>query len=125
MLAAALVICLSRLRIECNRFIKVGDCLGVLTRAFKDCPTNLVSSRILGIALYGLRSQFEGFVGVAPFMGRPGALQEFRYVCALEATEKDCGQRAKKQPCARSEEHTSELQSRGHLVCRLLLEKKK
>src|SRR5207253_11450898 len=30
------------------------------------------------------------------------------------------------QPAAkmRSEEHTSELQSRGHLVCRLLLEKK-
>src|SRR5690625_7039652 len=27
-------------------------------------------------------------------------------------------------PDARSEEHTSELQSRGHLVCRLLLEKK-
>src|SRR5215813_14413830 len=28
-------------------------------------------------------------------------------------------------PCPRSEEHTSELQSRPHLVCRLLLEKKK
>src|SRR5439155_2354353 len=28
-------------------------------------------------------------------------------------------------PDPRSEEHTSELQSRGHLVCRLLLEKKK
>src|SRR6266581_8896699 len=28
-------------------------------------------------------------------------------------------------PCARSEEHTSELQSPVHLVCRLLLEKKK
>src|SRR5690625_5421680 len=28
-------------------------------------------------------------------------------------------------PIGRSEEHTSELQSRGHLVCRLLLEKKK
>src|SRR5690625_6876966 len=28
-------------------------------------------------------------------------------------------------PPVRSEEHTSELQSRGHLVCRLLLEKKK
>src|SRR5690625_5892932 len=26
--------------------------------------------------------------------------------------------------CSRSEEHTSELQSRGHLVCRLLLDKK-
>src|SRR3989442_13503958 len=28
-------------------------------------------------------------------------------------------------PATRSEEHTSELQSRPHLVCRLLLEKKK
>src|SRR5690625_5498319 len=28
-------------------------------------------------------------------------------------------------PVPRSEEHTSELQSRGHIVCRLLLEKKK
>src|SRR2546422_7286457 len=29
------------------------------------------------------------------------------------------------RPLSRSEEHTSELQSRLHLVCRLLLEKKK
>src|SRR5437870_10727195 len=40
------------------------------------------------------------------------------------------GRRARLRPGARlrrrrrSEEHTSELQSRGHLVCRLLLEKK-
>src|SRR5437660_9740027 len=33
-----------------------------------------------------------------------------------------CGER---EAGIRSEEHTSELQSRGHLVCRLLLEKKK
>src|SRR2546422_6494573 len=33
-----------------------------------------------------------------------------------------CGMRV---PSMRSEEHTSELQSRLHLVCRLLLEKKK
>src|SRR2546422_8527127 len=32
---------------------------------------------------------------------------------------------ASKASTARSEEHTSELQSRLHLVCRLLLEKKK
>src|SRR5690625_2456 len=31
----------------------------------------------------------------------------------------------KRRVLFRSEEHTSELQSRGHLVCRLLLEKKK
>src|SRR5690625_5527847 len=30
----------------------------------------------------------------------------------------------KPAPAERSEEHTSELQSRGHIVCRLLLEKK-
>src|SRR3712207_8528093 len=34
----------------------------------------------------------------------------------------ECGM---KRPEARSEEHTSELQSRQYLVCRLLLEKKK
>src|SRR5439155_25147978 len=37
-----------------------------------------------------------------------------------DATPACCGSTA-----VRSEEHTSELQSRGHLVCRLLLEKKK
>src|SRR5690625_6656597 len=55
-----------------------------------------------------------------------------RGVCAK------CGRERKVPPAAdaarwlrplavltRSEEHTSELQSRGHLVCRLLLEKKK
>src|SRR5690625_5108363 len=33
--------------------------------------------------------------------------------------------RVERRLSTRSEEHTSELQSRGHLVCRLLLEKKK
>src|SRR5690625_5723398 len=44
---------------------------------------------------------------------------------AGKAVRNDCGviERVVDQP--RSEEHTSELQSRGHLVCRLLLEKKK
>src|SRR5215510_16042413 len=35
------------------------------------------------------------------------------------------GRRPRHARRRRSEEHTSELQSRGHLVCRLLLEKKK
>src|SRR3712207_7963547 len=34
-------------------------------------------------------------------------------------------ERRPQRRCARSEEHTSELQSRQYLVCRLLLEKKK
>src|SRR2546429_6964714 len=47
----------------------------------------------------------------APFGGRPEAVAYGVMRDALEG--------------ARSEEHTSELQSRLHLVCRLLLEKKK
>src|SRR5207253_8947872 len=45
----------------------------------------------------------------------------------LSASDVQQGRRAlvKAQKDVRSEEHTSELQSRGHLVCRLLLEKKK
>src|SRR5690625_6410660 len=40
-----------------------------------------------------------------------------KHLCTSLACINFCGQ-------WRSEEHTSELQSRGHLVCRLLLEKK-
>src|SRR5439155_25144363 len=40
-------------------------------------------------------------------------------------TKASCGScRSARARRRRSEEHTSELQSRGHLVCRLLLEKK-
>src|SRR5205809_5725895 len=40
--------------------------------------------------------------------------------------ERDVGADGRRAaPTSRSEEHTSELQSRLHLVCRLLLEKKK
>src|SRR5439155_6371572 len=50
--------------------------------------------------------------------------------CRAAATCRPCssGSRDRLQAASarrlRSEEHTSELQSRGHLVCRLLLEKK-
>src|SRR5690349_22120093 len=39
--------------------------------------------------------------------------------------EYECQRNKNSQHCNRSEEHTSELQSRRDLVCRLLLEKKK
>src|SRR5437870_11414792 len=44
---------------------------------------------------------------------------------AKRAASRSAWARASAAWRARSEEHTSELQSRGHLVCRLLLEKKK
>src|SRR3989442_7365684 len=44
----------------------------------------------------------------------------------LERREREAlDQIQREQRCERSAEHTSELQSRPHLVCRLLLEKKK
>src|SRR5439155_6638763 len=49
--------------------------------------------------------------GGGPPAARPGAVPRARGVRGTAP--------------GRSEEHTSELQSRGHLVCRLLLEKKK
>ena len=45
-------------------------------------------------------------------------------VKALDGAENKSVQEVEKE-LLRSEEHTSELQSRLHLVCRLLLEKKK
>src|SRR5687768_17680431 len=51
----------------------------------------------------------------------PGAELLHRQPRRLPSSDRHGGQSG----CRRSEEHTSELQSRLHLVCRLLLEKKK
>src|SRR5207253_7627682 len=48
-----------------------------------------------------------------------------RGTCGCSATRSTPPARRSRHSMWRSEEHTSELQSRGHLVCRLLLEKKK
>src|SRR5690625_1657546 len=54
---------------------------------------------------------------LGPFQGLPACVR-------IPYGKGVCGT-AVKELKTRSEEHTSELQSRGHLVCRLLLEKKK
>src|SRR5215813_14954446 len=63
-------------------------------------------------------------VGRFQFWRRPGS-NDARVIAKIwpgtYARRDPAGHRA----AARSEEHTSELQSRPHLVCRLLLEKKK
>src|SRR5438552_13081646 len=43
----------------------------------------------------------------------------------VSGQRRDRGQQVRRERRVRSEEHTSELQSPDHLVCRLLLEKKK
>src|SRR5439155_17708779 len=59
-----------------------------------------------------------------PISGHRGCPAEH---CGKEARDTGANRArvATRPEAVRSEEHTSELQSRGHLVCRLLLEKKK
>src|SRR5207253_8247201 len=56
----------------------------------------------------------------------PGVVARARVTARIAMASLPLGQAGQYlQQVLRSEEHTSELQSRGHLVCRLLLEKKK
>src|SRR5438552_6573449 len=85
-------------------------------------------------ALLGIRSDYDAFhVGERPTRdAHPLAFPEIRVGKDREAGVHDLLNRADfriwddvESVPARSEEHTSELQSPDHLVCRLLLEKKK
>src|SRR2546429_3639264 len=59
-------------------------------------------------------------------LGQPQPLRaEGRHVVAVEGARQLAARLRGVRRRDRSEEHTSELQSRLHLVCRLLLEKKK
>src|SRR3712207_7741811 len=51
-------------------------------------------------------------------------LPKVKLVVAVTVTDPAGNRRTVKKTLSRSEEHTSELQSRQYLVCRLLLEKK-
>src|SRR5207253_3377458 len=64
-------------------------------------------------------ARFAGTRGRAA--ARPPLLNPSRLITAWSRASRKMRGRG----LPRSEEHTSELQSRGHLVCRLLLEKKK
>src|SRR3712207_8892461 len=54
----------------------------------------------------------------------PSLFTAYAVVVCMHLTAKDFRQLLQKLQALRSEEHTSELQSRQYLVCRLLLEKK-
>src|SRR3712207_7122256 len=56
---------------------------------------------------------------------REGAAGAGQYDIYDQPGDEDCDGSARESEEERSEEHTSELQSRQYLVCRLLLEKKK
>src|SRR5690625_6443523 len=62
------------------------------------------------------------YIGASSSAGAAILLTSSRWLAPYRAA---CARRSARGSSPRSEEHTSELQSRGHLVCRLLLEKNK
>src|SRR2546422_3888687 len=94
--------------------------VGAFRRA--DAPgvsTDRVYARLRGQPALRATIHREGHPVVSPAAPAPDGAPQF--VTAWEGASSGRGTRALR----RSEEHTSELQSRLHLVCRLLLEKKK
>src|SRR5437870_11491751 len=90
------------------RLIEPTDALVAVTRACI-CGSDLWPYRTLGHSDIGRRMGHEA-IGVVEAVGADVRTINVGAVVVMPF---------------RSEEHTSELQSRGHLVCRLLLEKKK
>src|SRR2546425_2182183 len=70
-------------------------------------------------------AEFRQGLGVAEFRQGGFSLVGARDPVVVPADEVDLDLGKDRQSLARSEEHTSELQSLAYLVCRLLLEKKK
>src|SRR5438309_9235577 len=75
------------------------------------------------------RSQVRHFVVAEVLLGHEPRLSPVRHArgeqLVTELLRSGAAEPAQLQEFSRSEEHTSELQSQFHLVCRLLLEKKK
>src|SRR3989442_7582810 len=79
------------------------------------------SPSVMGVVAYDSRFAEEQQLEELTDMYRRLPVQEF----LIWPTDLDEHFSAEETLMERSEEHTSELQSRPHLVCRLLLEKKK
>src|SRR5690554_4576909 len=83
--------------------------------------TSAFCRNIAHISRLSLKNSFVSALNSEPQKTKLGRSRALLYVSTNRLTE------CRRTPfCVkRSEEHTSELQSRPHLVCRLLLEKKK
>src|SRR3712207_6990253 len=71
------------------------------------------------------RSRVERRAGAGAAVGRAGGDRRGAALDGRRARARGRIRGVLERPARRSEEHTSELQSRQYLVCRLLLEKKK
>src|SRR5258707_2560791 len=84
---------------------------------FNDTATTEIYTLSLHDALPISTASSAGCIRSASFLSR--------FLMSVASASAPIPGRSAARRCARSEEHTSELQSRQYLVCRLLLEKKK
>src|SRR5690625_1607939 len=110
--------------------------MGALKRFFF---TLLTLGIVLTLAVIGTVWALNNFTGTGPVTARctatagelgshtlaPAQADSAALITAISQQRELPARAATIGIATRSEEHTSELQSRGHLVCRLLLEKKK
>src|SRR5947208_6197348 len=94
------------------------------TTIMSACGLSCNSGLFLTLAL-PISEQMRGVAG--PAGGGAGAASKSRRISRHQQASGRPGDWCRREaaPSFRSEEHTSELQSPDHLVCRLLLEKKK
>src|SRR3712207_8699911 len=85
-------------------------------------PYTTLFRSCLGYGFYSRSPACHPTQHMGQLLGRIGLMQQLKAVTAFLGQHMAV---AGRQDHGRSEEHTSELQSRQYLVCRLLLEKKK
>src|SRR5690625_7932890 len=105
---------------------KIAVCMYKAVLDILNLVTDIYKSIQLRTTLFPYTTLFRSLNAAAPrpasTSGAPSTTSKAR-VCAL--MDRAITTSAGIGPPGRSEEHTSELQSRGHLVCRHLREKKK
>src|SRR2546429_5339336 len=95
------------------------------TRCSRDWSSDVCSSDLYKRTIFAAEFVLDGQVRIGKGVVRVKSCV-FKQFRPGEGTENaEALAKAVLHFCERSEEHTSELQSRLHLVCRLLLEKKK
>src|SRR5574344_1237667 len=112
-----------------NEYQKYIEKDQALKRRFQEVIVNEPDTEASKQILIGLKKAYEDFHGVqiqeealevAINLSKRYMMNKYLPDKALDIIDEACARKS-----TRSEEHTSELQSPDHLVCRLLLEKKK
>src|SRR5690625_7672996 len=120
--------------LNAERALIAAECIGD-AYWFIDKVTQYTSERVVFNRPIGQNQGVQFPIARAYINTQAADLMRYQ-ACSLFDSGKHCGAEANMAKLlaadasweaanVRSEEHTSELQSRGHLVCRLLLEKKK